>query len=466
MNKLEVIILPYLFTALFGFIVLNLVMTFCLYSLGKIANAKQLSWYWFSLMLTFIFQGLFQEDHLPMILAYSSNVIPVVIMSMLIFKIMSRRAPVDRFFRSWLVGMILTPVLHWMGYGFTVVAMPISLAMASVPVFTGYELLIKQKKQSSSLQKFLGGLLVIAGIHFINFAIFRHQPGHQLWGWSVSMGLYQLFSVLLIALILEKQAVNEKSRLQSLVELKTYELSETLKTKESLFRMVLHDIATPIQGQLLILSMLEKNAANLEEKKKLLPKLSELSNIVKKVIDQVRSIEAVSSGKFQLDRTPVSFDKCLEDIVTVFGDQLSKKNIELNVINELPIGVMFYADRTIFTNSIMGNLISNAIKFSLPNSTLDLYCYEHNGKIMIEVNDQGIGMSEEITSNIFNPVKSYSRPGTIGEVGTGFGMSQVKTYVDHFGGTIDVKSWPVEMHPKHHGTRVTLTMDKMSCHLQ
>ncbi len=58
----------------------------------------------------------------------------------------------------------------------------------------------------------------------------------------------------------------------------------------------------------------------------------------------------------------------------------------------------------------------------------------------------------------FDSDKKTSRPGTMGEEGTGFGMPLVKSYIEKFGGTIDLKSKSIEDSPHDHGTIICLIL--------
>lgn len=462
MNHIETLTLPYLFTVLSGFILVNFLISICLYSYSKIKNVKKLSWYWGVLLLTYAFQGFFQEDQLGIILSYSLNVIPVTIMSVILFDIISRKAPIKFYLTLWLIALVITPIIHFANLGFTAASLPLSIAMGAIPLITAYELILRERRPTN-LQKLMGALLFLSFFHFINFSVFRMGPGNQIWGWVMAFALYQVFSVLLFALVLEDYSRREKQRLQLLVTARTEELSKALQLKEKLFRIVLHDIATPLQGQLWIVDMLNTKQHLTSS---LLPKLTKLTYMLKRIIEQVRSIEAVNSGKMDIEISPVNLDQCLQEIQTIFEGQLQSKNIQLKVINNIPSKTVIHADQTIFTTSILGNLISNAIKFSPRNSVLLLKIEERDNQVVIEIIDKGIGMPQELAFNIFDPSAKNSRPGTLGEVGTGFGMAQVKSYVDYFGGKIDIESRPQDRFPMDHGTKITLTMSKTSTSFQ
>src|SRR5690606_9483889 len=154
----------------------------------------------------------------------------------------------------------------------------------------------------------------------------------------------------------EEYSKHEKNRLEELVAQRTDELNKALQLKDTLFKVVLHDIANPIQGLLWILRVLKDE--------KLLPdqpisKLLRLTGLVKDVIHQVRSMESLKTGQLQVDISPVSLEDCLKDLTLVFEGQLKHKEIELIIENHLPAGTSFLAEQNSFTTSVLCNLVSN-----------------------------------------------------------------------------------------------------------
>ena len=74
--------------------------------------------------------------------------------------------------------------------------------------------------------------------------------------------------------------------------------------------------------------------------------------------------------------------------------------------------------------------------------------------MVFEISDTGIGMDPQLVRHLFDPAHATSRPGTSGEKGTGFGMPIIKSYVERFGGTIEIES--VAEPAPGHGTRIRL----------
>jgi signal transduction histidine kinase len=92
-------------------------------------------------------------------------------------------------------------------------------------------------------------------------------------------------------------------------------------------------------------------------------------------------------------------------------------------------------------NSIIRNLISNAVKFTPRNGSITIYfkiINENNVEIFIQ--DTGIGMNEEFKTKLFKIDEQTSRTGTEGEASTGLGLLLCKEFVEKHGGIIKIES--------------------------
>jgi signal transduction histidine kinase len=91
-----------------------------------------------------------------------------------------------------------------------------------------------------------------------------------------------------------------------------------------------------------------------------------------------------------------------------------------------------------FVRHILGNLTSNAIKYSPENSQINIQTKAENGTIIFSVKDEGIGISDEDQKRLFE--KFFRASNATGIQGTGLGLHIMKNYVDKLNGTIKMKS--------------------------
>ncbi len=91
-------------------------------------------------------------------------------------------------------------------------------------------------------------------------------------------------------------------------------------------------------------------------------------------------------------------------------------------------------------NTVVRNLISNAIKFTPPEGIIRLSIQESKDKVTVTVADTGIGMTNEVMKKLFRIETKYTTKGTADEKGTGLGLILCKEFIEKNGGEIWVES--------------------------
>lgn len=91
-------------------------------------------------------------------------------------------------------------------------------------------------------------------------------------------------------------------------------------------------------------------------------------------------------------------------------------------------------------NTILRNLIGNAIKYTPQNGYITVSLAQAGGMYLISVQDNGIGITKENLEKLFQPGNTQSTPGTANEKGTGLGLALCKDFVNKINGDIWVKS--------------------------
>ncbi len=178
------------------------------------------------------------------------------------------------------------------------------------------------------------------------------------------------------------------------------------------------------------------------------------------ILNQVRRMEAINSGKQEVELQNVSIIEVLENSLAIFEEQFLRKNIKVMknifVVDDYKV----IAEPVSLSNQVLNNILANAIKFSERNTVLRLNIYEDKGHCIVEVLDQGIGIPQSILDNIYNPCVKTSRKGTEGENGTGFGMPLMKVFSELYTGKIEIESKTKESSLEEHASKIKLFFAK------
>ncbi len=250
--------------------------------------------------------------------------------------------------------------------------------------------------------------------------------------------------LLVIAYIWYRLAKTRKRRAEELAHLNA--------TKDRLLSIVSHDVRTPVGAMCQVMRDLTDNydaMAETDRKAKMvmLRTSSEalndrMENIIHWVKGELENSQIIPSD-FNLSEL---VDECIK------AQEMTIAAKSLKVSNEVPKGLMAHDDANV-VSLVLQNLLSNAVKFSYPEGEVGVRATERDGRIWVEVRDNGMGISEKKMEKIFRFMTS-SASGTGGETGTGIGLFVSKMLIDKLGGEITIES------KKDEGTLVRFSVNK------
>jgi len=243
-----------------------------------------------------------------------------------------------------------------------------------------------------------------------------------------------------------------KSRVEMLTRIEI-----EISTNKKLLRILSHDLANLLMINYGSISALKKLLVTEDEKViKNLDRIQFASNRQKELIEKVRNFDASKDKLNAAEIKEYNLADLLNESLTVFEDQLNAKGINVRLENFSDENSYIHVDRVLFSNNVLNNIISNAIKFSEDNSEILVIINEDDKGTTLKIRDRGIGIPEDILKNIFDGGVDISRPGLNGEAGTGFGMGLLKSTLDIFNCIVEVKSHEKESNETEHGTEIII----------
>lgn len=264
--------------------------------------------------------------------------------------------------------------------------------------------------------------------------IATHDPVGLIFFSSMQTDTYKNIHINLFQKIARQLSVTlEKSRMYE-------ELMQLNELKNRFLGIAAHDLRSPI-GVIknFIILFLNGYLGEIDDKQReVLSTMDKNCDRMLNLIHNLLDFSAIESGKLELKPEPLNLQKFFHTYQSMTKSLAEQKQIELtlNIEPELP-DIMVDSNRIM---QVLDNLVTNAIKFSHPNTTVTISARKRNGSVEISVADQGQGIPPDEISKIFKEFSKTSVRPTGGEKSTGLGLAIVRRIIEAHNGTIEVDS--------------------------
>jgi signal transduction histidine kinase len=249
------------------------------------------------------------------------------------------------------------------------------------------------------------------------------------WGTFTSFGI--ICGVYFLVFWQEKRQQKSEQIQQKLIQEK--ELSEL---KIRLFSMISHEFRTPLtvilsSSQLLENSLQNSDRANLKN----LYRIQSSVKLMNQFLTDILILTRAESGNLSCKLEPLDIESFCLNLVEDF-QFLNKNNTPIKFVSEGLMSRPYLDEKLLY--SILSNLLLNAIKYSPTGDDIILILKKEGDRIIFQVQDCGIGISEEDKLRIYEPF--YRGQNVENIIGTGLGLAVVKKCVELHGGEIALDS--------------------------
>ncbi|MGN0981447.1 MAG: ATP-binding protein [Candidatus Limivicinus sp.] len=216
------------------------------------------------------------------------------------------------------------------------------------------------------------------------------------------------------------------------------------RAKTTFLNNMSHDIRTPMNAIIGFTNIALKQDPK-PEVKNCLYKISNSSEHLLNLINDVLDISRIESGKIKFAPIPVDITAVAETVLSITQGFLADRNIVFRSNQEIPETPYVLAD-AVRIREVLVNILGNAVKFTEDGGTIVFEAsYRPGGDdrhmmVRYQVTDTGVGMSEEFVEHIFDEFSQEENGARTQYKGTGLGMAITKRYVDLMGGTVSVTS--------------------------
>ncbi|MEE9322621.1 MAG: response regulator [Granulosicoccus sp.] len=217
---------------------------------------------------------------------------------------------------------------------------------------------------------------------------------------------------------------------------------EMAQAKSDFLANMSHEIRTPMNGVLGMLDLLNK--LDLDKKATGYIDIARGSaSMLLNVINDILDISKIESGKLHIEKIDFALRKAVEDTAELLSNLAQQKNLALSVFIPPEVPDMLRGD-VLRLQQILGNLISNAIKFTTDGEVsvtiAAVAAMDNKARLRFEVQDSGIGIAPDKQNLLFQPFTQSDTSTSREFGGTGLGLSISKSLSEMMGGEIGVTS--------------------------
>ena len=213
---------------------------------------------------------------------------------------------------------------------------------------------------------------------------------------------------------------------------------ERLKTERKEFlASISHELSTPLTYLIGYSKVAMRQGLDTDERQHYLAIIAEESNRMKDLVKNLLDLAKMDETTFIVSKKSFWIRPFIEDLHRLVGPSYKLKKLRLNLkCNE---DFEIHAD-PLRLEQIVLNLLDNASKYSVENSTVTVEVYRKEGKSVISVTDVGIGIPPEDIQFIFEKLYRVEKSRSRNSGGSGIGLAIVKELVEAHAGSIQVES--------------------------
>jgi len=217
------------------------------------------------------------------------------------------------------------------------------------------------------------------------------------------------------------------------------ELEQLNATKDKFFSIIAHDLRNPFITILGFSDLLLSDYSELndEEVKFYLEEMKKSAEVSHNLLQNLLQWSRSQTGRIEFHPAKTPLENLVKVNLELLEATASRKGI--SIIYEIQSNINVFADEDML-NTVIRNLITNAIKFTNANGKITISAIEQGDFAEISVSDNGVGMESKVLDNLFRLDESHSTIGTNSEAGTGLGLILCKEFIEKNGGKIWVES--------------------------
>ncbi|MCF8332289.1 MAG: PAS domain S-box protein [Bacteroidales bacterium] len=236
-----------------------------------------------------------------------------------------------------------------------------------------------------------------------------------------------------------REDITEKKKMIEDLQLAKQKAEESDRLKSAFLANVSHEIRTPMNGILGFTDILREPGVTKEEYDKYIEIIFKSGQRLMNTVNDIVEISKIEAGIVNVDYVEFNVNNVIRDIVNNCRPDAERKGLSMKTDKLLPEAKTFIKTDREKVESIINNLVNNAVKYTTTGE-INVGCFIEDAQIEFYVRDTGEGVPEDRKHAIFNRFEQADISDSHAFEGSGLGLSISKSYVDMLGGDIWVES--------------------------
>lgn len=235
----------------------------------------------------------------------------------------------------------------------------------------------------------------------------------------------------------ERTAVLAQTNIELIVAKDKAEESNRLKS--AFLTNMSHEIRTPMNGILCFSDLLKDTDIKLEKRQKFIDIIEKSAKRLLITINDIIDVSRIESGSINISLSVFNINDQFVELYDFFIPEAEKKGLQLIINNSLTNDQAFIKSDEIKINSVLTNLIKNAIKFT-NEGFIEINCSQQNNHVEFLIKDTGIGIPIDRQPFVFDRFVQADIEDKAVHEGSGLGLTISKAYAEMLGGKIWLES--------------------------